>query len=129
MDGPRSVELNPTLKLNQHPGVKNNKGLLMLSNETTAIPLQERSLEKTLGQAEDHHVIDFAESKPNDLQHYLLSLYLPIIRIVNEPGTAVPWPPRPPPGGGGGAGPRSCDIVKRWPVLLSNVTVRAPFIV
>jgi hypothetical protein len=34
-------------------------------------------------------------------------LYLPIIRIVNEPGTGVPWGPRPPPGGGGGAGPRS----------------------
>src|SRR5438105_930910 len=55
--------------------------------------------------------------------------YLPIIRIVNEPGTGVPCGPRPPPGGGAGAGPRSCDIVKRWPVLLSNVTVRAPFIV
>src|ERR1039457_571640 len=55
--------------------------------------------------------------------------YLPIIRMVNEPNTGVPWPPRPPPGGGGGAGPRSCDIAKRWPVLLSNVTVRAPFMV
>ena len=55
--------------------------------------------------------------------------YLPIIRIVNEPNTGGPWPPRPPPGGGAGAGPRSWAIVKRWPVLLSNVTVRAPFIV
>ena len=31
--------------------------------------------------------------------------------------------------GAGGAGPRSCDMVKRWPVLLSSVTVRAPFMV
>src|SRR5262249_42012185 len=55
--------------------------------------------------------------------------YLPIIRIVNEPGTAAPRAPRPPPGGGGGAGPRSSLIVKMWFVLLSNAIVRAPFIV
>src|SRR5436309_456556 len=53
----------------------------------------------------------------------------PISRIVNEPGTGVPCGPRPPAGGGGGAGPRSTLIVSRWLVLLSNVTVRAPFIV
>ena len=56
-------------------------------------------------------------------------IYLPIIRIVNEPGTAAPRAPRPPPGGGGGAGPRSSLIVKMWLVLLSNAIVRAPFIV
>jgi hypothetical protein len=39
--------------------------------------------------------------------------YLPIIRIVNEPGTGAPWGARPPPGGAGGAGPRSCDIANR----------------
>src|ERR1017187_5269373 len=55
--------------------------------------------------------------------------YLPIIRMVNEPGTAAPWGPRPPPGGGGGAGPRSWLIVKMWFVWLSNVIVQAPFIV
>jgi hypothetical protein len=55
--------------------------------------------------------------------------YLPITRIVNEPGTTVPCGPRPPPGGGGGAGPRSWLIVKMWFVLLSNAMVRAPFIV
>ncbi len=55
--------------------------------------------------------------------------YLPIIRMVNEPGTAAPWGPRPPPGGGGGAGPRSWLIVRMWFVLLSNAIVRAPFIV
>ena len=61
--------------------------------------------------------------------HLTHRLYLPIIRIVNEPGTAAPWGPRPPPGGGGGAGPRSWLIVRMWFVLLSNVIVRAPFIV
>src|SRR5260221_11734666 len=55
--------------------------------------------------------------------------YLPTTRIVNEPGTAAPGVARPPPGGGGGAGPRSWLIVKMWFVLLSNVIVRAPFIV
>src|SRR5207244_12375949 len=55
--------------------------------------------------------------------------YLPIIRIVNEPGIGAPRAPRPPPGGGGGAGPRSSLIVKMCCVLLSNVIVRAPFIV
>src|SRR5258705_12061406 len=54
--------------------------------------------------------------------------------IVNEPGMAAPRPaPRPPAGGGvpagggGGGGPTSDAIAKRWPVLLSNATVRAPF--
>src|SRR5262249_43636750 len=56
-------------------------------------------------------------------------IYLPIIRIVNDPGTGAPRAPRPPPGGGGGAGPRSSLIVKMWFVLLSNAIVRAPFIV
>src|ERR1035441_40208 len=61
--------------------------------------------------------------------------YLPTIRIVNEPGTTVPWgarPPRPLSGGvagAAGAGPRSWLIVKMWFVLLSNVMVRAPFMV
>jgi hypothetical protein len=55
--------------------------------------------------------------------------YLPITRIVNDPGTTAPWAPRPPPGGGGGAGPRSWLIVRMWFVLLSKVIVRAPFIV
>src|SRR5207244_6455669 len=55
--------------------------------------------------------------------------YFPIIRIVNEPGTAAPAPPRPPPGGGGGAGPRSTLIVRIRFVLPSNAIVRAPFIV
>src|SRR4029078_7091341 len=32
-----------------------------------------------------------------------------------------------PAGGGGGAGPSSEAIAKRWPVLLSNAIVRAPF--
>src|SRR5260221_2652400 len=55
--------------------------------------------------------------------------YLPTTRIVNEPGTAAPGVARPPPGGGGPAGPRSMLIVRMWFVLLSNVIVRAPFIV
>ncbi len=43
--------------------------------------------------------------------------YLPIIRIVNEPGTAGARPPRPRPpsgglAGGGGGGPYSCAMVK-----------------
>src|ERR1700722_4806671 len=67
--------------------------------------------------------------KKDKLPSLMIALYLPTIRIVNEPGTGVPCPPRPPPGGGGGAGPRSCDMVNRRPVLLSKVTVRAPFIV
>ena len=60
--------------------------------------------------------------------------YLPTMMIVKEPGIAVPRPaPRPPgdggvsPGGGGGAGPTSDAIAKRWPVLLWNAIVRAPF--
>src|SRR5438093_3883860 len=56
-------------------------------------------------------------------------IHLPIMRIVNEPGIGAPRPPRPPPGGGGGADPRSSLIVKMRFVLLSNVIVRAPFIV
>src|SRR5437763_1552528 len=63
------------------------------------------------------------------LQFATLLYNFPIIRIVNEPGTGVPWAPRPPPGGGGDAGPRSWLIVKMWFVLVSNVIVRAPFIV
>src|SRR5258706_6104551 len=55
--------------------------------------------------------------------------YLPTTRIVNDPGTATPGVARPPPGGGGPAGPRSMLIVRMWLVLLSNVIVRAPFIV
>src|SRR5438874_8531850 len=54
--------------------------------------------------------------------------------IVKEPGIAAPRPaPRPPAGGGepagggGGGGPTSDAIAKRWPVLLSNAIVRAPF--
>src|SRR3954454_7782523 len=54
--------------------------------------------------------------------------------IVNEPGIAGPRPaPRPPAGGGvpagggGGGGLTSDAIAKRWPVLLSNAIVRAPF--
>src|SRR3954462_7377111 len=53
--------------------------------------------------------------------------------IVKEPGIAAPRPPRPPaggavsPGGGGGGGAISDAIAKRWPVLLSNAIVRAPF--
>src|SRR5439155_4720246 len=59
----------------------------------------------------------------------LARIYLPIMRIVNEPGIGAPRAPRPPPGGGGGAGPRSSLMVKMRFVLLSNVIVRAPFIV
>src|SRR5215471_384095 len=52
--------------------------------------------------------------------------------IVKEPGIAPPPPPRPPaPGGGvvpaGGGGAASDAIANRWPVLLSNAIVRAPF--
>ena len=50
--------------------------------------------------------------------------------IVKEPGIAAPRPaPRPPAGGGvpAGGGPTSEVIAKRWPVLLSNAIVRAPF--
>src|SRR6185369_14648382 len=53
--------------------------------------------------------------------------------MVKEPGIAAPRPaPRPPagggvPAGGGGGGPTSDAIAKRWPVLLSNAIVRAPF--
>src|SRR5690242_7637056 len=41
--------------------------------------------------------------------------------IVKEPGIALP---RPPPGGGGAD---SDAITNKWPVLLSNAIVRAPF--
>src|SRR3977135_2117695 len=59
--------------------------------------------------------------------------YLPTMMIVKEPGIAAPRPaPRPSagggvPAGGGGGGPTSDAIAKRWPVLLSNASVRAPF--
>src|SRR5204863_6709610 len=58
---------------------------------------------------------------------------LPTMMIVKEPGTTEPRPPRPPgggvvpAGGGGGGGPTSDAIANRWPVLLSNAMVRAPF--
>src|SRR6478736_4755533 len=60
--------------------------------------------------------------------------YLPTMMIVKDPGIAAPRPaPRPPAGGGvpagggGGGGATSAAIAKRWPVLLSNAIVRAPF--
>src|SRR4051812_47481927 len=59
--------------------------------------------------------------------------YLPTMMIVKEPGTGAPRPPPRPPAGGaapsgtGGGGPTSDAIAKRWPVLLSNAIVRAPF--
>src|SRR5205085_8637558 len=60
---------------------------------------------------------------------------VPTMMIVKEPGIAPPpRPPRPPPaggvvpaGGGGGGGAASDAIANRWPVLLSNAIVRAPF--
>src|SRR5882762_11965096 len=59
---------------------------------------------------------------------------MPTMMIVKEPGIAAPRPPPRPPvggvvpaGGGGGGGPVSDAIAKRWPVLLSNAIVRAPF--
>src|ERR1700738_956191 len=59
---------------------------------------------------------------------------MPTMRIVKEPGIAAPRPPPRPPdggavpaGGGGGGGPVSDAIANRWPVLLSNAIVRAPF--
>ena len=58
--------------------------------------------------------------------------YLPIITIVNEPGTGGAKPPLPlgaPAGGGVGACPRSWLMVRICCVLLSNVIVLAPFIV
>src|SRR5882757_11124299 len=47
--------------------------------------------------------------------------------IVKEPGIVAP--PRPPAGGAvpGGSGAASAAIANRWPVLLSNAIVRAPF--
>src|SRR6185369_12188050 len=59
-------------------------------------------------------------------------IYLPTMKIVNEPGIAAPRPaPRPPagggvPGGGGGGAATSDAMAKRRFVLLSNATVRAP---
>ena len=52
--------------------------------------------------------------------------------IVKEPGTGPAPRPRPPAGGvapaaGGAAGAASVAIANRWPVLLSNAMVRAPF--
>src|SRR6266516_3320603 len=59
---------------------------------------------------------------------------MPTMMIVKEPGIAAPRPPPRPPaggvvpaGGGGGGGPVSEAIANRWPVLLSNAIVRAPF--
>src|SRR5581483_9242472 len=62
---------------------------------------------------------------------FLRLSYFPIIRIVNDPGTACPIAGRPfgRAGAPGGGGVRSCDIVKRCPVFVSSVIVRAPFIV
>src|SRR5438477_1663121 len=58
---------------------------------------------------------------------------MPTMMIVKEPGIEpAPRPPRPaagggvPAGGGGGGGAASEAIARRWPVLLSNATVRAP---
>src|SRR5215471_17002687 len=50
---------------------------------------------------------------------------MPTIMIVKEPGMAR----RPPeiPAGGDGTGAASDAIANRWPVLLSNAIVRAPF--
>src|SRR5215468_254827 len=67
--------------------------------------------------------------RPPDRRTLRTCHYLPIIRIVNEPGIAGACPPRPPAGGGAGAGPRSWLIVKIRLVLLSKVIVLAPFIV
>src|SRR5262245_48846733 len=59
--------------------------------------------------------------------------YFPTMMIVKEPGIAAPRPPRPPAAGGvpaggaGGGGSVSDAIAKRWLVLLSNASVRAPF--
>src|SRR5438128_9065055 len=57
---------------------------------------------------------------------------MPTMMIVKEPG--IGGPPRPPPaggvvpaGGGGGGAAGSDAIANRWPVLLSNAMVRAPF--
>src|SRR5215467_10632354 len=53
--------------------------------------------------------------------------------IVNDPGIDPGPRPRPgagggaPAGGGGGGGAGSEAIANRWPVLLSNAIVRAPF--
>src|SRR5262252_5267071 len=61
--------------------------------------------------------------------------YLPISTIVKEPGIVGPRAGPRPAGGGGapgagvGGGPVSTDITYRCCVLLSNVIVRAPFIV
>src|SRR3982074_2973194 len=59
---------------------------------------------------------------------------MPTMMIVKEPGIAAPRPPPRPPaggvvpaGGGGGGGPVPDAIANRWPVLLSNAIVRAPF--
>src|SRR5438093_13452789 len=59
---------------------------------------------------------------------------MPTMMLVKEPGIAAPRPPPRPPaggalpaGGGGGGGPTSDAIANRWPVLLSNAIVRAPF--
>src|SRR5437016_4458366 len=56
---------------------------------------------------------------------------MPTMMIVKDPGILPP--PRPPAGGvvpaggAGGGGTGSDAIANRWPVLLSNAMVRAPF--
>src|SRR5207247_9443378 len=67
---------------------------------------------------------------PTDRPAYLM----PTMMMVKEPGITEPRPPPRPPaggvlpaGGGGGGGPTSEAIANRWPVLLSNAMVRAPF--
>src|SRR5436309_16125151 len=56
---------------------------------------------------------------------------MPTMMIVRDPGILPP--PRPPAGGvaaaggAGGGGAGSDAIANRWPVLLSNAIVRAPF--
>src|SRR5438132_10068262 len=57
---------------------------------------------------------------------------MPTMMMVKEPGITEPRPRPPaggvlPGGGGGGGGPTSEAIANRWPVLLSNAMVRAPF--
>src|SRR5437867_6729143 len=73
----------------------------------------------------------WSEDYPADgcARRILARIYLPIMRIVNEPGIWASRAPRPPPGGGGGAGPRSSIRVKVRVGLLSHVIVREPFVV
>src|SRR5271157_100468 len=84
------------------------------------------------------HAVRIRRSAGGLCHRWVSGGYLPIIRMVNEPGTTVPCGPRPPRplsgvvggvAGAAGAGPRSWLIVKMWFVLLSNAMVRAPFMV